>query len=78
LTIVVAGSLLGLISLVALSHFAAPFLETHLGISLAAGLISTEALRLLLLVMVTGFLVSLIPGYRAYRISLADGLTPRL
>lgn len=78
LTIVVAGSLLGLISLIALSHFAAPFLETHLGISLAAGLISTEALRLLLLVMATGFLVSLIPGYRAYRISLADGLTPRL
>ena len=42
------------------------------------GLISAEALRMLVLVMATGFLVSLIPGYRAYRISLADGLTPRL
>jgi putative ABC transport system permease protein len=78
LTIVVAGSLLGLLGLIAFSHFAAPFLEAHIGISLASGLISTEALRLLVLVMATGFLVSLIPGYRAYRISLADGLTPRL
>jgi putative ABC transport system permease protein len=48
-----------------------------LGISLRAG-ISVETLELLLLVMATGFLASLIPGYRAYRLSLADGLTPRL
>jgi putative ABC transport system permease protein len=44
---------------------------------LHAGL-SAATLQLLLLVMATGFLASLIPGYRAYRLSLADGLTPRL
>jgi putative ABC transport system permease protein len=63
--------------LFAASLFAAPVLEAHLGISLHAGL-SAETLQLLLLVMATGFLASLIPGYRAYRLSLADGLTPRL
>jgi putative ABC transport system permease protein len=75
--VVLTGSLLGLSGLFAASFFAAPVLEAHLGISLHAGL-SAETLQLLLLVMATGFLASLIPGYRAYRLSLADGLTPRL
>ena len=77
LMVVLAGSLLGLSGLIAISLFAAPMLEAHLGISLHAGL-SAETFQLLLLVMATGFLASLIPGYRAYRLSLADGLTPRL
>jgi putative ABC transport system permease protein len=75
--VVLTGSLLGLSGLFATSFFAAPVLEAHLGISLHAGL-SAETFQLLLLVMATGFLASLIPGYRAYRLSLADGLTPRL
>jgi putative ABC transport system permease protein len=75
--VVLAGSLLGLSGLFAASFFAAPVFEAQLGISLQAGL-SAETLQLLLLVMATGFLASLIPGYRAYRLSLADGLTPRL
>ena len=78
LMVVVLGSLMGLLGLMVLSVFAAPILETHLGISLATWTLSAESWQLLLTVMVTGFLVSLIPGYRAYRISLADGLTPRL
>ena len=78
LMVVTAGALLGVLGLTALGLFAAPILEAHLGISFAAGMLSAEAWQLLLLVMTTGFLVSLIPGYRAYRLSLADGLTPRL
>ncbi|MBP0132079.1 MAG: ABC transporter permease [Nitrosospira sp.] len=78
LMVVVAGSLIGLSGLMALSMFATPILETQLGISLATWTLSAESWQLLLTVMATGFLVSLIPGYRAYRISLADGLTPRL
>jgi putative ABC transport system permease protein len=78
LVIVAAGSLLGVLGLAALGHFAAPYLEAHLGVSFSARLMSAEALELLALVMATGFLVSLVPGYRAYRISLADGLTPKL
>jgi putative ABC transport system permease protein len=78
LIVVGAGSLLGVLGLAALSHFGAPYLEGHLGVSLSAEVVSPEALKLLLLVMATGFLVGLAPGYRAYRMSLADGLTPRL
>jgi putative ABC transport system permease protein len=29
-------------------------------------------------VLAAGFLASLVPGWRAYRMSLADGLSPRL
>lgn len=78
LMVVMAGALLGVLGLTVLSLFAAPVLEAHLGISLAAGMLSAASWQLLLLVMITGFLVSLIPGYRAYRLSLTDGLTPRL
>ena len=78
LMVVTAGALLGVLGLIVLSLFAAPILEAHLGISFATGMLSAEAWQLLLLVMATGFLVSLVPGYRAYRLSLADGLTPRL
>ncbi len=78
LMVVTAGALLGVLGLIVLSQFAAPILEAHLGISFATGMLSVEAWQLLLLVMATGFLVSLVPGYRAYRLSLADGLTPRL
>jgi putative ABC transport system permease protein len=66
------------LGLIVLGMFAGPILEAHLGVPLFTGTLSTEAGQLLLLVMATGFVVSLIPGYRAYRISLADGLTPRL
>ena len=78
IVVVTAGALLGVLGLIVLSLFAAPILEAHLGISFAAGMLSVEAWQLLLLVVATGFLVSLVPGYRAYRLSLADGLTPRL
>ena len=78
LMVVTAGALLGVLGLIVLNLFAAPILEAHLGISFTPGMLSAEAWQLLLLVMTTGFLVSLVPGYRAYRLSLADGLTPRL
>jgi putative ABC transport system permease protein len=29
-------------------------------------------------VVATGLLASLVPGWRAYRLSLADGLSPRI
>lgn len=78
LMVVMAGSLFGVLGLIVLGMFAGPILEAHLGVPLFTGTLSTEAGQLLLLVMATGFVVSLIPGYRAYRLSLADGLTPRL
>jgi ABC-type bacteriocin/lantibiotic exporter with double-glycine peptidase domain len=38
----------------------------------------TTLLGLLAAVLAAGLLVGLIPAYRAYRLSLADGLTPRV
>jgi putative ABC transport system permease protein len=35
-------------------------------------------LELLALVITTGLIAGLIPGWRAWRMSLADGLTPRI
>lgn len=76
--IVVAGSLLGLAGLGILGMVAAPLLQTYLGISHVSWVLSAESWQLLIMVMATGLLVSLIPGYRAWRMSLADGLIPRI
>lgn len=78
LMVVAAGAALGVLGLMGLGALAAPMVEEHLGVTLSASTLTPEAWRLLLLVMATGFAVSLVPGYRAYRLSLADGLTPRL
>ena len=40
-------------------------------------LLATPFLLLLAAVLAAGFLASLVPGWRAYRLSLADGLSPR-
>ena len=40
--------------------------------------VAINELPLLGAVVGVGLLASLIPGYRAYKLSLADGLTPRI
>jgi hypothetical protein len=39
---------------------------------------SGAEMNMLLTIIVTGLAASLVPGYRAYRMALADGLAPRL
>jgi putative ABC transport system permease protein len=41
-------------------------------------MLALTELELLGWVVAIGTLASLLPGYRAYRLSLADGLTPRV
>lgn len=48
------------------------------GLVLSQGLPSSQEWLLIFAILVTGIFSSLIPGWRAWRISLADGLTPRL
>ncbi|WP_428034489.1 ABC transporter permease [Amphritea sp.] len=55
-----------------------PFLETHFGLFLALSLPGLYELKLLSLVFIMGLLCGLLPGYGAYRYSLADGMTVRL
>ena len=72
------GLLLGLVLLYAASAAAAPFVQARLGIDLALRGLSSAELDWLAAIAVASLLACLIPGYRAYRLSLADGLTPRL
>jgi len=76
--VTLVGALVGVLLLTLLTLAFGPWLEAHYGLLLKLALPSTEELRLLGLVIAVGTLASLLPGYRAYRLSLADGLTPRV
>ena len=78
LGITLAGTLLGLVLLSTVSLILGPLAEANYGLTLQLAFLSTEELPLLGAVLAVGLLASLVPGYRAYRLSLADGLTPRL
>ena len=55
----------------------APLAQAHFGVNLALHLPTEDEWLLLAAILITGLLASLIPGLRALRMSLADGLTPR-
>lgn len=78
LGLTLAGAGLGLALLTGLGQAAGPLVEAHYGLALAAGMPTREELALLGAVIGVGLLASLLPGWRAYRLSLADGLTPRV
>lgn len=73
-----AGAAFGLLLLTMLSLIAGPLAEARWGLSLTAAAPTVQELRLLAGVFGVGLLASLLPGWRAYRLSLADGLTPRI
>lgn len=70
---VVAGCLLLGLGLALL----APWLQSRYGIHVAPLAFSMNELRLVAGIVATGLSASLVPGWRAWRMSLADGLTPR-
>jgi putative ABC transport system permease protein len=78
LGITLVGSLLGVALLALATALLGPLAEAHYGVSVRVILLAMDEIRLLGAVVVVGLLASLVPGYRAYRLSLADGLTPRL
>ncbi len=78
LFVTLLGALLGVALLALLSAVLAPLVQAHFGLALSARWVSSDELRLLAAVVAAGLLASLVPGYSAYRLSLADGLTPRL
>jgi putative ABC transport system permease protein len=57
---------------------AGPWLLTHYGIAPAGFALSAEGATLAALILAGGLIASAIPAWRAYRLSLADGLNPRL
>ena len=76
LTLIGCG--LGLLLLYGLLLLAQPLIETQLGLFISINWPSTYELQLLLAVIVSGIFVSLLPAYRAYRYSLADGMNIRI
>jgi len=78
LLVTMAGAVLGVGILFAETHLAAGWLLEHLGILISSRLLSGAELELVSAVLLTGLLASLVPGWRAWRMSLADGLTPRV
>jgi len=80
-SVTVGGIVVGVALLSALLFFATPWLEAHYGIALnglnLSGDDATSLAALLGWILLAGSVASLLPGLRAYRLSLIDGLTPR-
>lgn len=72
------GIILGMVLLYSGLALGLPLLEQWYGLQLSLSLPQFAELKLLLLVLLAGTLTGLIPGYRAYRYSLADGMTVRI
>jgi putative ABC transport system permease protein len=75
--ITLIGVTLGVLLTVVLIAVAGPWMQAQFGIGLKLSAPSATEWALLASVLVAGLLASLIPGLRAYRLSLADGLSPR-
>jgi putative ABC transport system permease protein len=72
-----AGALLGAAAAALAVWGAGPWVQQRFGISLLPGAPTVEQVALFGAVLLAGMLASLVPGWRAYRLSLADGLSPR-
>lgn len=72
------GSACGVALLAAATAFGARLAQARFGLVIQPRFLSLAELEWLALVVAVGAAASVIPGYRAYRLSLADGLTPRL
>jgi putative ABC transport system permease protein len=72
------GALLGAAAAALAVVLAGPWVQERFGIALQATAPTVEQWGLFGAVLMAGMLASLVPGLRAYRLSLADGLSPRV
>lgn len=78
LMLTLLGTVAGWLALTLASMALGPWLQSTYGVALSSALISQREAILLAMVVGVGLIASLLPGYRAYRHSLIDGLTPRV
>ena len=71
------GVVLGVAAVVLAVIALAPWLQSNYGVAMTLSAPTAPQWGLLAAVLAAGFLASLVPGWRAYRLSLADGLSPR-
>ncbi|MDR0225419.1 MAG: ABC transporter permease [Burkholderiaceae bacterium] len=76
--VTLAGMAVGIAALAACGLALGPWLQSALGLSLQLGQPTASQWLLLGGLLVAGCAASLLPGWRAYRLSLADGLSPRM
>lgn len=76
--VTLGGVLVGAATASLLVALLGPWFQLQFGISLSARGPSGSEWALLGMVLVSGFVASLLPGLRAYRLSLTDGLSPRI
>ncbi len=72
------GIALGLLLLYTSLILGQPYIESRYGLHLPIGLPSTREWLILGLVGTSSLIIGLIPGYRAYRYSLSDGMSIRI
>lgn len=78
LLVTLAGALLGALCTGLFIALAAPWVQAQYGVNLKLSAPSQAQWGLLAAVVLAGGVASLIPAWRAYRLSLADGLSPRV
>lgn len=76
--VTLAGALIGLALAVGGAAALGPWLQSRHGLVIGWGWPSADQWLLWAAVVATGWLASLLPALRAYRLSLADGLSPRI
>jgi putative ABC transport system permease protein len=72
-----AGVVLGVVLLYAALFLARPYADAAYGLNLPIGPLKPEAWATLGAIVVAGCAAGLLPALRAYRLSLADGMTVR-
>ena len=72
------GALLGAAGAATAVVLAGPWMQERFGIALQASAPTAAQWGLFVAVLLAGMLASLVPGLRAYRLSLADGLSPKV
>lgn len=73
-----AGIGLGVALLYVLLIFCQPLILSRFGIHIAISRLSPYELNLMVLIALAGIVIGIVPGYRTYRYSLADGMTVRI
>lgn len=78
MVVTLAGVIIGAAATALLVVAAAPWLQAWFGIALGLSAPDAAQWGLLAAIAAAGFIASLLPGWRAYRLSLADGLSPKV
>jgi putative ABC transport system permease protein len=74
----IIGSIAGVVLVYAMLLVGTPLAEQHFGLHVPIRPLGETEFRYIAMVVVAGFLIGLVPAIKAYRNSLADGLSVRL